>query len=84
MWQPEQCCAEYKWGNLQDSFVEKIICQCQVCTVSASFQKKKGLSVCLQMQCSCSRKKSMALLVPGRFYFENVEAAMPVQDEAFP
>lgn len=34
------CQSEYKWGNLQDSFVEMIICQCQVCIVSASFQKK--------------------------------------------
>lgn len=39
MWQPEQCCrsikplAEYKWGNLQDSSVENIICHCQVCIV---------------------------------------------------
>lgn len=47
MWQPEQCCRGIKnlslninGKNLRDRSVEKIICHCQVCIVSASFLKK--------------------------------------------
>lgn len=29
--------SEYKWENLQGSVTEKIICHCQVCTVSGGF-----------------------------------------------